>query len=87
VDSCSSSSGTGKRVCSMLASIAAVSRRTRVFAERSRTNSLDRATWYGVRDASVAPFGEGHLITGQVGDIGAIPISSTDSTHVPDVVT
>src|SRR5262249_7068759 len=30
---------------------------------------------------------EGHLITGKVGDVGAIPITSTDSTHVPDVMT
>ena len=30
---------------------------------------------------------EGHLIAGQVGDIGATPIISTDSTHVSDVMT
>jgi hypothetical protein len=42
-DSCCSSSGTGKRVCSMLASIAATSSLTRALAERSRTNSLSPA--------------------------------------------
>ena len=30
---------------------------------------------------------EAHLIAGKVGDIGATPIISTDSTHVSDVMT
>jgi len=30
---------------------------------------------------------EGHLIAGQVGDLRAIPITSTDSTHVSNVMT
>ena len=32
------------------------------------------------------PLREAHLIAGQVGDIGATPIISTDSTHVTDVM-
>jgi hypothetical protein len=42
---CSSSSGTGKRVCSMFASISCVSMWVKLtLPKRSRTKSLDRVT-------------------------------------------